>query len=438
MSYLSSRVSAAAALALLANGCLPGDTSVVEDPLDADPVWVNDFLGAMAHDLESLDPADRADVRYVTLTHLQHAGATKADLETYRAAVSLALNSVSTGLRVKAPVPVDADATILRIRLEDYGWDADTWQRVVEAYPYDVRYNGDSEWFELRDDLDDELRDETETSVAYVHGDWLVSTTMQPRTYYDLLALPDTLEALEHELGIDTRDAIDAERVDRAGFARSSVSTTSRVIERFTLPDSRALWRSCDLAPGASVLDEPLEFTCAHREAIVTLANGMPAYYSANTDGVRQDLTGLSCTNCHGVTGTIPKLDEVRDFALTSGAGANDVDTILALYPTRSELSDLFARDNATFATARRATGARDAVADPLSSASARHALPVTVRDAAATLGVDVDTFREMLSAATSLPADASPFFRDGELPRATWDKIFADTACALGLSTCD
>jgi hypothetical protein len=432
---------ASLAIVLLASGCVASDTSVLDEPQAVSaPSSVNDLLEAMAHDLGTIAPADRANIRYVTLAHLVEAGAGTADLATYRAATSLALNSLSRGRAVTQPVPVDEHATIFRIRLDDYGWDATTWQRLVDDYPYSVRYDRDSEWFEFRDDLADELRAGTRSPVPYVYGDWLVSAAMQPSLYYDLLELPDTLAGLENQLGIDTVQATDEAQVDRAGFVKSGVSTANRMIARFALPARGSLWMSCDLAAGWSILDEPVDPPCERREVIFTLPNGLPAYYVEATDRDGEVRTGLSCTNCHGVTGTIPKNDEVRDYVLTNGTW-DDLDDVLALYPPRAEMFDLVSSDQNTFVTARRAAGAPDALAQPLDRVSQTYDKALNARDAAATLGLDEDTFSEMLAASVpAVPTEALVLTRrSGALPRDTWNRIFPAMVSALGLGTsCD
>jgi hypothetical protein len=443
MSYLPPRVSppVLAALALLATGCVAGDTAVVDDQLDAsDRIEVNDLLAVMARDLDTIDAADRGDVRYVTLAHLHNAGASKADLETHRAAISLTLNSLSSGLRVAVPVPVDERATVFRIRLEDYGWDASTWQQLVDGYPYNVRHDEYSEWQEFRGDLADDLREETESSVPYVHGDWLVSAAMQPPLYDVLLGLPDTLDGLERQLGIDTLEATEQEQVARAGFVDSSVTGASRMIARYELPDLRAFWMSCDVVsadPDGTILDEPVDPLCKSREVIFALPNGLPAYFAATDSGARQ-LTGRSCSNCHAVNGTIPKNDEVRSFVLANGT-SDDLDTILTLYPPRDEMADLMTRDQTTFVRAREAAGVP--AADPLTPVALAYDRPVNVRAAAATLGLDEEMFSHILAARVrDVPPEASVLLRaNGELPREVWDRIFAEMICALGLgATCD
>jgi hypothetical protein len=408
----------------------------------ADLVTVDELLEAMADDLRTFDAPDRAGVRYITLGHVRNGGASPACLERYRAAMNLALNSVSSGQRTVTAVPIDDTSTVYRIELADYGWDAARWQQLVAGYPYNVRYDVDSALFPFRGDLSDELRADTESPVPYVYGDWLAAAVTAPSLYHGLLALPDTLAALEDRLGIDTIEATANERVDRAGVVRSEVSTASRVIARYALPGNGALWTSCDLAAGQDLFADAVDPICARREVVFTLPNGLPAYYSADRSGNRIDgaaAAGLACGGCHAGTGVIARNDEVRAHVLEQGA--DDLDTLLALYPTRDEMSQRFARDQAGFAQARRAAGARDAVVEPVTWVSAGYGRTLGLAEAAATLGIEPESFEDALAfGGAAVPAAAHGLLRsDGRIGREAWNEIYGDVVSAIGLAEpCD
>jgi hypothetical protein len=440
-----------AALSILAVGCAGDEVPIVESfasldgcanaggPVDGQAIEVNDVLEAMADDLATLDPVSREDVRYVTLAHLHNAGASSACMSTYRAAMNLALNSVSSGLRPVAAVAVDAQETVYRIELEDHGWDAATWQRLVAGYPYRIRYDGDSWLFPFRGDLDDEIRDDTATAVPYVHGDWLVWAAMRPPLYHELLELPGTIEELEDQLGIDTAAATADERVGRTGIVRSGVSTASRMIARFALPGRGVLWTSCDVAGrgrGETILDEPVDPICESHEVVFTLRNGLPAYYATDAAGQRDRRAGGSCTGCHGATGVIARHDEVRSHALARGA--DDMRAILALYPPRGEMSRRFADDQRRFVQARRVAGAPDSAVDPITTVSTAHERPLGPVEAAATLGLAPDMFHQALDLGFGqVPAAAMVLRRaEGRISREAWNHAFADVVEALGLGS--
>jgi hypothetical protein len=477
----SLHASALAAVMVLAAGCTAAEETPVgvlsaplggcadagDGPRNGVHITLDDLLEAMVDDLRAVDEVDREDVRYVTLAHLHNRGASSACMDTYRAAMNLTLNSVSRGRRPVAAVPVDGEATVFRIELEDHGWDAATWQQLVTGYPYNVRHDADSELFPVDAELAVELRADTASAVPYVQGDWLVSAAMQPPLYYDLLGLPATFEELEDQLGIDTVAATDEGSADRAGFVRSGVSTASRMIARYGLPGAGVLWTSCDVDPrgaGETILTEPLEPICESHEIVFRLPNGLPAYFIADpTTGARQDasprslvtdpgradgrvVAGVSCAGCHSQTGIITRRDEVRDQALANGA--DDLDAILGLYPSQSEMRRLVEADQRGFAGARRGAGVPDAIVAPITWVSAEHARALGPDDAAASLGITPDILGitpDMFALAldhsvAQLPVAASVLRQpDGRIGRETWDQIYGDVVEALGLGApCD
>ena len=92
--------------------------------------------------LTSLSAFDRAFARYFTLTHLYNAGETPELLGEYRKALSKLVNSLSWGVSVINPQPIDSQATIFYIDLRHYEWDRiDGWTKIEEAYPYHIAFD---------------------------------------------------------------------------------------------------------------------------------------------------------------------------------------------------------------------------------------------------------------------------------------------------------
>ena len=90
----------------------------------------------------SLEPFDRAFARYFTLTHLYNSGETPELLGEYRNALSKLVNSLSWGVTVINPIPIDPQATIFYIDLRHYEWDRiDAWTKIEEAYPYHIAFD---------------------------------------------------------------------------------------------------------------------------------------------------------------------------------------------------------------------------------------------------------------------------------------------------------
>jgi hypothetical protein len=86
-------------------------------------------ISLIAEDVEKLPESTRPFVRYLTLTNLANlrdaSGKPVEDetqMETYRAALTKLLNSLSHEGQITVPVAVDAGKTIYRFDLRHYGW----------------------------------------------------------------------------------------------------------------------------------------------------------------------------------------------------------------------------------------------------------------------------------------------------------------------------
>lgn len=93
-------------------------------------------------DILKQEASSRRGTRYLTLANLNNlptAMFSSADLATSRAAVTKLLNSLSSTSTITRPTPIDPGKTILRLRLEDYGWDEPFWERVALLYPYAIQ-----------------------------------------------------------------------------------------------------------------------------------------------------------------------------------------------------------------------------------------------------------------------------------------------------------
>ena len=282
--------------------------------------------------LNTLSAFDRAFARYFTLTHLYNAGSsdrtgsaigvsrTPELLGEYRKALYKLVNSLSWGLDVINPIPIDTQATIFYIDLRHYEWDAnDAWSKIEEEYPYHIAFDAPAQ-LGLRNQLG-RLQTQMKTDVPSIHIDWFIATASTPPLYHDLLSLPLTDRELETRLEVDVaRNLTNAPgvRVWRAGFNNSGVSTNNRVVERHT---SRygAYWKSYDFAGSVgaqNIFTHPLNFNHDGGEAIFNLPNGLQGYYLVNASGFRLDeapinivsnpaasdptvRNGLSCIGCH-------------------------------------------------------------------------------------------------------------------------------------------
>ena len=310
----------------------------------------DEVLDTIEAHLTSLEPFDRAFARYFTLTHLYNSGETVEILREYRNALSKLVNSLSWGVTVINPIPIDSQATIFYIDLRHYEWDVnDGWTKIEEEYPYHIAFDVQTA---LRNQLG-RLQTQMKCDIPSVHVDWFIANASTPPLYHDLLSLPLTDRDLETRLEVDVaRNLVNAPgvRVWRAGFNNSGVSTNNRVVERHT---SRygAYWKSYDFAGSVgtqNILTNPLSFTHDGGEAIFNLPNGLQGYYLVNASGFRLDdapinivsnpaasdptvRNGISCIGCH-TEGMKTFEDEVRSVIESNPNPAYNRAQALRLY----------------------------------------------------------------------------------------------------------
>lgn len=422
-------------------------------------------LSTMLDDVRSIsNPADREDIRYIELYSLSNAGFSEKQLDEYRDAVSFLINSLSQGQRVVAPVAVDADKLLYRIDITDYDWNDDTWNLLTAAYPYALNYDEDSELFPVDETTSDRIRQETNEEIPYISADWFLANATTPALYLQLLGLPpqgSNLVDLENLLGIDLNQNIADEKVDRAGFLNSDPSDANRCLERHELPGNQGgFWISYDFADnlaeeGNDIFADPLTFTPDGGEALFHLPNGLLAYYVVAGNslvdaavaldvapiGVVQDpnafdgqvSTGRSCLTCH-VNGELAKQDQVRDSALANGAA--DLDKVLALYPTRDEMNDIYEEDQNRYRTALGALNISHINERTMHSVHQRHLDELNADDVASILGITTEDFITALDfGAGQVP---SPFLvlrsKTGLVDRDVVDDGIGDLARGIGL----
>lgn len=436
------------------------DEGSTEEPSgEEERAWigVNQKLQWMKEDILSIEtPAEREDIRYIDMANLSNSDISDAELETARQALSFALNSLSFGQKVVEPEPVDSAGTILRVDLDDYGWDHETWAEITELYPYAVSYDEDSLVFPRDERYAERLREETGAAIPYVQADWLISEGTQAPLYYDILELPSTVEEFEAQLGIDIDTNIDEDNVDRAGFSDSTLSEQNRVIERHELPNSRgALWVGYTFESETderNIFANPLDFQEDGREYLFNLPNGMQAYYLSDEEGQRLDKapqelvtdasrpdnavqSGLSCMGCHNGDGIIPKDDEVREFA-DENLPAIERDEVLGVYPEASRLESLQSEDAERFEQARDAAGVDSDANVPVLRTVLRYESNMTPEDVAGVLGITTERLREELDASLgALPDEILPLRNSGgTIDRETFEGIEDEVVCAIGL----
>ena len=415
-------------------------------------------LGTILGDLRATaNPSQRERYRYFDFSALFNAGYTEDELEVYRQAVSFLLNSLSRGISVTPPEPIDADRLLYRIDLQDYIWDEDTWAQLEDEYPYAVIYDEDSRLYPFDENAAEQIREETNTQIPFIQADWFLSHASRPPLYFTLLELPDSLQGLERQLGIDVNQNIADEDVVRSGFQDSEPSQNNRIIERHDLGGSRgAFWQSYDFASNAdfgNIFAHPLDFQEAGGEMIFNLDNGLQAYFVADAAGNRLDKapnavvqdprsrdgaveTGISCMNCHMTDGILQKFDEVRDFQLGAGANAQEIEAVLAIYGTREVLLDVFERDQNRYGAARDALGLTVLTNTTMHELDGIHLGFLDLDVVASVVGIPPDDLKRSIdSTPQAFPPEILTLRRSGGgIQRDAFDEIFDDLVEAIGL----
>ena len=344
---------------------------------NGDFISPSEVLNTIETHLMSLSSFDRAFARYFTMTHLYNAGESAQILQEYRKALYKLVNSLSWGVTVTNPQPIDPQGTIFYIDLRHYEWDRnDGWGQIEAAYPYHISFDA-PEQAALRDQLS-RLQTEMKSDIPSVHVDWFVAQASLPPLYHDLLSLSLTDRELETRLEVDVaQNLLNAPgvRVWRAGTNNSGVSTNNRVLERHT---SRygAYWKSYDFAGSVgtqNIFTHPLSFTHDGGEAIFNLPNGLQGYYLANASGFRLDdapinivsnpaasdptvRNGLSCLGCH-TEGMKTFEDQVRSVIESNATPAYDKAQALRLYVEQSEMDARLGEDMDRYRVALTKTG---------------------------------------------------------------------------------
>ena len=237
---------------------------------------------------------------------------------------------------------IDPEKTIIAFNLDEIGWTAADWDKIIGAYPYAMKPDAT---------VYDTVVSLTGTPLAWVRGDWFAFTASRPPLYYDLLKLPQTFAELEKQVDVDVKSNIEKFLAKRAGFQHSGVSKHNRLIERHTIPTGY-FWTSYDFKgdrPEQSLFVHPLgpdgadAFKHDGGETIFSLPNGFQAYYLNTAPGARLDkgpteivlddsqldravTNGISCMGCHN-QGIRQGTDEIRKHVLADRTFSKDVRT---------------------------------------------------------------------------------------------------------------
>ena len=345
------------------------------------------MLKSLLDDLKSVREVDRQYQRYFTLTHLYNNNEQVSDFEMrlYCAALSKAINSLSWEPELVIPRAINEEQTLFRVDLRDLGWDKRAlWREILKLYPYGMTQMHHPDTATKETFL--QIEKLSGTPVPAIRGDWFAVRATRPPLYHTLLAIPSTDKELEDKVGVDFLNDFQRNRIRRAGFAESGVSTANRLLDRHPARLGKYYWKSYDFKKDnsrANLFQFPLgpnfsgnpfsDFAFSHDggEQIFGLPNGLQGYMLIDSAGNRIDkgpievvrdrnetagspevVNGISCMACHA-HGMRQFKDTVR---LAVGVFGEVKEKSLELFVAPEEMDKLVTQDEARFMAALQET----------------------------------------------------------------------------------
>ena len=403
---------------------------------------------SVASDLATLPGAERGFYRYLSLSNRSNALCDPAELEGDRGALLLGLNMLSLSPTLHTPLAIDEARQLYRVDLRELEWTRsiavgghsfrDVWEAIAAQSPYSVEFTGEAAT---------QAQADTGTNFPLLFADHVLDQALAGELYYAILGFRPAESWYEFELrvlGLDWNLEILNGLARRAGTTRSRNTHKDRLVERHELAGRGVLWLSSDYdnGGGSSIFDDPFDYGWGQMQAIFTLPNGLSGFVAldygtlaAESDVVFDTLQdplpahgAASCLACH-VSGLIPIVDELKEVYITHareiGLNAAELEQVEALYPGPSAFLELIAQDSAQFQQARNQLQLPSTGSDPVAQASLRFGAPLTLRDAAAELGVRPDVL------AGNLPRWLSPL-QSGTLGRNAFAAVYVASLCVL------
>jgi hypothetical protein len=445
-----------------------GDVAV-----DAEPMTELDrTLEKMATDLLAQPASDRRHLRYLVVA--AHDGGasrfvggpprTEAELigramDRDRVAASKLINSLTVAPTLRVPEPIDAERTILRIDLRDYGWGgpvdvagtphADLWQAIAANAAFALPLEGPHAA---------QLEELTGSPTSFLFARDFVATAAQADLYYAALPLPASLDELLAQLVrgtfVGATQRVSESGRFRAGFTTSAISPVIRAVERGVdeSDSSRGYWQAFDFGNderGSSVFSDPLAFAPDGTEVIFTLPNGLHAFFMADADGQRvteyppasvtehgsrDRLYGSAeCFGCHS-GGALEFSDQVRSRYIFEQAEVppNVQARILATYPDGAVMNELLAGANQAYVRTLEQVGQAPGEPDDVSAIAAEPKTASPPLDLAAS---HLFVSPEELASAAGIQVDNGFVFAEygaGSAGAPTFREAYPDLLCEL------
>lgn len=366
----------------------------------------------------------RLNRRYLVLSHKADLGLNAKALNRFLQAINKGLNGLSTAVDLFTVAAIDANQTIFRFDLRDYGLNAVKWALVENKEPLN---------FESFTGQGLQIKALTGTRKAWLHAENFLFTShggQDPNVYYDILGVPVSILGLQAQLGVDfagsQKNDIQAHFL---GFFGSSISLNkNRLLVRVPSRDGY-YWQTFDTNSRQLATKNLFQFplladsggvavyTPDASEVIFTLPNKLQGYALFNAAGVRQNAapldvvydnqtpfdptitTAFSCVRCHN-QGIIPAVDQIRDHVKQNGAQflSNDVALVDALYRPGETNAATFTTDNAKYGKALTQVGVQAVDLDPMSYAMDSLRKDQSLADVASLFFMTEDQFRVALN----------------------------------------
>lgn len=357
-----------------------------KDQVNNNPHLDLDYIElAIDKDLARLNTSQQADSRYLITSHKSNEKADPEVLRQFKNGVAKAINSLSLVRNLVNPQAVDEFQTVFRVSL-----------RAVGLKPADWKLIEDNEVVNIvsvtnRGQL---LRQLTRTRKPWLHVDSLAFTSNQAPIYYAIRKLPERVQDLFIQIGVNFNADIDNEEALFLGFETSPISLNkNRLLGRWQSNDG-SFWSSFDIAQNqggnTNLFQFPLlkannaqnNFAFLASESIFSLPNGLHGYYLFDNKGNRANAaplnivadnispfspeikSSLSCYRCHS-GGFIPAKDQIRNHVLENATqfDIEDVETVELLY---REPEPIFLEDNGQYQAALSKIGILVTEADPV------------------------------------------------------------------------
>lgn len=417
------------------NGGNGGTAAQACGPQDQDQLFTS-----INSDLIRLDAADLPFTRYLSLADRAHVVGCGAALDGERAAVNELVNSVSIDAGLSPLVPVDADRTLYRLDLRDFGWDRpivvsgkrsrDAWEALIAESPYALQYIGDDA---------DQTSLDTGTTVPVLFGDAFVAAAARVPLYYALLDIPANADDfLRDDLGID----LGSGETVRAGFAAAAQGGNAKFLAQRADIEVRSgvAWQISEFG---NLFNDPLGEANGEREIVFTLPNGLQGHLLADANGrvkgasdvlldlAESDFRAQIATSFFRSRANGVELeDQVRDFANANprNFSAADLAAIRAAYPGRRALQQILDADRTFFSTALHRLGLDIATApEPVSQSFANFDADVDLATVAADLLVSTEELQQNLDL---LDPVFSVLRAGGRMDRDDFNVLYRGAAC--------